>query len=351
METKIKTRYINHEFFMNFIFALGVTLFIFSLDALFQIIEVLVKGTFYPLIVLYIFSLTLFSSFLYIIPLCFLYSASSLFSRLTMDREILIFSSSGINPYRLMGIIIIAAFIGTFILLFFNFYLLPEISYKKREMIYRLQFKNPLSLLQEKSTTTDIPGITIYIERMPPSYKIKKIKNVSITYKEMDKTHFLKAESGTVTYNHVTNQMIFVLHKGFLIVYDSVQTISKLDFLSYKFTLPLPKNFINIGSIKPKVSEMRISELLSSPDIKEKIEVQKRVVFSVIPIVFVLIGTSLGIRLQQESKLLHIGIGGGIALLFLQMIVFGEVLSYKTDLPIFVWLPVFIFIIGWGFLK
>ncbi|MCM8762219.1 MAG: LptF/LptG family permease [Candidatus Omnitrophica bacterium] len=348
MEIKIKTRYISKEFFINFLFAVGITVFIFSLDAVFQIIEVLVKGTFYPVIVLFIFFLTLFSSFLYIIPLSFLYASSSLFSRLAIDRETLIFFSSGINPYRLMTILLIFAFVGSLLLFLFNFFLLPEISYKRREMIYRLQFKNPLSLLQEKNTTTDIPGITIYIEEIKPSYKMK---NISITYKEMEKTHFLKAERGRANYDPATNQMIFNLQDGFLIIYDSVQTISKLDFANYRFVIPLPHNFGIHGTIKPKVSEMYIAELLSSNGIREKIEIQKRIVFSIIPIVFVLIGTSLGIRLQQESRLLHIGIGGGIAMLFLQLVVFGEVLSYKTEISLFVWLPVVILFIVWSFLK
>ncbi|MCM8830501.1 MAG: LptF/LptG family permease [Candidatus Omnitrophica bacterium] len=348
MEIKIKVRYISKEFFINFLFAVGITVFIFSLDALFQIIEVLVKGTFYPVIVFCIFLLTLFSSFLYIIPLSFLYASSSLFSHLAIDRETLIFSSSGINPYRLISILLIFTFIGSSFLLLFNFFLLPEMSYKRREMIYRLQFKNPLSLLQERYTTTDIPGITIYIEEIKPSYKVK---NISITYKERGKIHFLKAEGGRVNYAPVTNQMIFNLHNGFLIIYDSVQTISKLDFANYRFVIPLPHNFGMKGTVKPKVSEMHLTELLSSSGIREKIEIQKRIVLSVIPIVFVLIGTSLGIRLRQESRLLHIGIGGGIALLFLQLVVFGEVLSYKTEISSFVWLPVVILFVVWAFLK
>ena len=348
MEIKIKTRYISQEFFINFIFAVGITIFIFSLDAVFQIIEILVKGTFYPVVVFFIFLLTLFSSFLYIIPLSFLYASSSLFSRLTIDREILIFSTSGINPHRLMGVLLLSAFIGSIFLSLFNFFLLPEMSYKRREMVYLLQFKNPLSLLQEKNITTEIPGITIYIEKIRPSYRMK---NISITYKEMEKTHFLKAEGGTVNYSPDTNQMIFNLRNGFLIIYDSVQTISKLDFANYRFVLTLPHNFGARETIKPRVSEMRLYDLLSSNGIRERIEIQKRIVFSVIPIVFVLIGTSLGIRLQQESRLLHIGIGGGIALLFLQLVVFGEMLSYKTGLPLFIWLPVFILLIVWGFLK
>jgi lipopolysaccharide export LptBFGC system permease protein LptF len=348
MEIKIKTRYISREFFLNFLFAIGITIFIFSLDAVFQIIEVLVKGTFYPTVVFYLFLLTLLSSFLYIVPLAFLYASSSLFSRLTLERETLIFASSGINPYQLMRILIVFAVIGSIILMFFNFFLIPEMSYKRREMVYRLQFKNPLSLLHAKQTITDIPGVTIYIEDLSPSYKMK---NASITYQDMDKTHFLKAESGTVKYYYDTNQLVFSLQDGFLLIYDSVQTISKLDFSSYNLVLPLPLKFGAQNTIKPKVSEMRTTDLLASKKIQEKIEVQKRAVFSVIPVIFILIGTSIGIRLRQESRLLHIGIGGSIALLFLQMVIFGELLSYKTEMSVFVWLPVIILLTVWGFLK
>lgn len=348
MEIKIKTRYISKEFFTNFIFAIAITIFIFSLDALFQIIEILVKGTFYPSVVLYVFFLTLFSSFLYIIPLSFLYATTSLFSQLNMDREILIFSSSGISYYRLTSILLVFAFIGSIILFFFNFFLLPKMEYKRREMIYRLQFKNPLSLLQEKTATTEIPGVNIYIENLSSSYKMK---NISITYTEMGKTHFLKAENGTAEYNSKTNELIFHLQDGFLLVYDSPHTISRLDFTNYRFVLHLPASFGVRKPGKPKVTEMTLSDLLASNGIKEKIEINKRGVFSVIPVVFVLVGTSIGRKLKQRSRLLHIGIGGGIALVFLQLIVLGEVLTYKTELPVFIWIPVFIFLTVWAFLK
>lgn len=345
---KIKTRYITREFSINFLFAVAITTFIFSLDALFQIIEVLVKGTFFPMIVLCVFFLTLFSSFLYIIPLSLFYAASSLFSRLTVDREMVIFSSSGINPYRLIVKLLIFASAGSIFLFLFNFFFLPEMNHKKNEMVHRLRFKNPLSLLQEKNITSDIPGITIYIGKIDRNYRIR---NISITYKEMDKTQFLKAETGTVEYYSKANEMIFNLQKGFLIVYDTIHTVSKLDFATYRLVLPLPDSFRLQYQKKPKVSEMRLVELLSSTGIREKIEIHKRMVFSVVPIVFVLIGTVLGIKIKQESRLLHIGIGGGIALSFLQLIVLGEVLTYKTGVPAFMWLPVFTFLLAWGFLK
>jgi lipopolysaccharide export LptBFGC system permease protein LptF len=76
MEVKLKSRYITKEFFINFFFSMAVFTFIFSLEAVFRIIEFLVRGTFSPVLVLGVFSLSLAASFVYIIPLTFLYAST-----------------------------------------------------------------------------------------------------------------------------------------------------------------------------------------------------------------------------------------------------------------------------------
>jgi len=326
---------------------MAIFVFIFSLDAIFRIIDLLVKGTFYPMLVLCIFFLSLIASFLYIIPLTFLYASAALFSRLSTDREVLVFSSSGIDPRRLVRLLLFFAFVASLFLLVFNLYLLPEASYKKRDMIRRLRVRNPLSLLHEKSITTEIPGITVYLEKISRSHDIR---NVSITYKEKGLTNFLKAEGGTVRYDPADNLLIFDLRDGFAIIYDSVQTVSRLNFSSYRLVSRLPSGFG--GSIgRTKMSDMRLATLISRGGISEMVEVNKRLIFSIIPAIFVLLGAGIGMKLKQQSKMLHIGLGGGITLVFLQLVVLGEMFSYKANTSVFVWLPVMLFILIGVFLR
>lgn len=348
MTVKIKTWYISREFLINFLFALVVFIFIFSLQAIFQIIELLVKGTFYPMLVIIIFFISLFSAFIYIIPLTFLYASTALFSRLSADRELLVLSSTGINPYKLVRILGTFAFFGAVFLVIFNLFILPELNYKNRDMISRLKFKNPLSLLQGKKVVNDIPGITLYIEKISPDYKIR---NVSITYSENEITHFLKSESGSVEYDAVKNHLVFDLYKGFIIISNSVQTVSRLNFERYRFVFPVSTGYKGVP-MRTRLSDMRLSALLSTGGLRERIEVQKRIMFSVIPLIFVFLGAGIGIRLKQQSRILHIGLGGGITLLFLQFVILGEMLSLKTGTPVFTWLPVVVFmIIGGIFLR
>jgi len=240
MAVKLKDYYISKEFLVNFFFSLVIFSFIFSLQAIFEIIELLVKGTFYPSLVIGVFFILLFSSFIYIIPLTFLYASTSVFSRLSGDRELLILSSTGISPFKLVRTLMIFALFAVFFLLVFNLFILPEMNYKKRDMIYHMKFKNPLSLLQEKSVVNKIPGITIYTERISSDFHLK---NIAITYHDKKRVNFLKAESGMVKYDKVKNNLVFNLHKGFAIIYDSVQTISRLNFDEYRFVFPLPSGF------------------------------------------------------------------------------------------------------------
>ncbi len=344
MAVKIKNRYISQEFLVNFLFSLGIFSFIFSLQAIFQIIELLVKGTFYPVVVLGLFFISLFSAFIYIIPLTFLYAATSLFSRLSADRELLILSSTGISPFKLIRTLMVFAFLGVLFLLVFNLFLLPEMNYKKRDMIYRLRFRNPLSLLQERNITDGIPGITIYIEKISEGFNLK---NIAITYRDEERINFMKAESGVVKYDAEESNLVFNLHKGFIIIYDSIQTISRLNFDGYRFVFSLPAGFKGLQG-RSKISDMRLNTLISKGGIGEMIELNQRIVFSVIPLIFVLLGAGIGIKLKQQSKMLHIGLDGGITLLFLQFIILGEMLSFASGNPFFVWIPVVIFMIAGG---
>lgn len=348
MTVKIKSSYVSREFLINFLFSLAIFSFIFSLEAVFQIIEFLVKGTFYPMLVVGIFFISLLSAFLYIIPLTFLYASTALFSRLSADRELLVLSSTGISPRKLVRTLLSFAFFAVLFLLVFNLFLLPEVSYKRRDMVYRIRFRNPLSLLQERNIVTDIPGITVYIEKISPDFDLN---NVAITYREDERTHFLKAESGRVGYDADGNNLVFNLQKGFIIISDSVQTISRLNFDGYRFVFPVPAGFSGVR-MRTRISDMRLSALLSSGGLREKIEVHKRIIFSVIPLIFVLLGTGIGIKLKQQSRMLHIGLGGGITLLFLQFVILGEMLSLRAGTPVFTWIPVILFIIiGGVFLK
>jgi len=343
---KLKNSYVLKEFIINFIFTFFLFSLLFSIEGLFRIMELIVRRTFSPLILLKLFSISLLATFPYVIPLTFLCATMALFTRLSTDREILIFSSSGINPAILLRKLVILSTVISLCLFYFNFYLLPIAKYNRRKIIQELKFINPLLLFQEKTSVNDIPGATIYIEKIGPDWSLK---NIVISYTDKkDKINFLKAKDGKATYSREKNSIIFSLGEGLLLNYSlkDVESLVKLKFSSYNFVLPLPEYFKR-GNIKPKLTEMTLFQMKKvNKGIEERIEMNKRLLFAVTPILFVFFGFCLGMRLRQKSRSLNLGIGVLTSLSFFEFLMLGEILSRKTMSSGFIWLPAVVFILG-----
>lgn len=335
MNLKIKSSYILKEFLLNCLFSFAVFAFMFSLRSFLKVFEILIRGTFSPFLVAVLFLLTFITTFIYIIPLTFLYSSLALFARMSMDRELIVFSSAGINPARLIKSLLPVSIAASGFLLLFNLFLMPEASYRQRSIVQSLRFKNPLSLIQEKDITDDIPGVTIYLEKIHPDFRVE---NIAITQTDNGRVNFLKAEKGDIEYDRAKNILIFNLDNGSLLSHESKDSISTLNFRHYAFTVSLPSYFRH-ALIKPKISEMRLSELLSSGMLEERMEVHKRVIFGVTPLLFMLLGAGLGRKIKQKSKILHIGLGGVVGVLFFQLLVLGELLARRAFSPFPLWLP------------
>ncbi len=334
MRIKIRNVYLLKEFAINLFFAFALFSFLFSMRTFLKIFEVLVQETFSPLQVTLLFILTFVTTFSYIIPLSFLYSSMALFARLSMDRELLVFSSSGIAPLKLTRPLLLCSVVATVFLVLFNLYLMPGASYQQRTIIQTLKFKNPLALLQEKNVISDIPGITIYLGKIHRGFRVE---NISITHTEEKKINFLKAEKGSLLYDREKNTLVFKLENGCLVSQYSTDSISSLNFKNYTFTFSLPSYFKQ-NVLEPKMSEKTLITLLSHYGFEEKLELHKRFILGITPIFFIFLGSGLGRRVQQKSKILHIGLGCIIGILFFQLLFIGELFARKVNYPTLIWI-------------
>ncbi|RKY32312.1 MAG: hypothetical protein DRP67_01075 [Candidatus Omnitrophota bacterium] len=348
---KIKSSYILKEYSINFLFALFIFIFIFSLEGLFRIVELLIQGSLSFISILKLFSISIIVMLPYIIPLVFLYSSMSLFTRLSSDREITIFSISGINPFSLFKIILLISLSGCLLLYYFNFYLSPKSKFERRNLIYNLKFKNPLNLLKEGVVLKDIPGATIYIRKIEKNL----LKDIAITYSSDDgMVNFIKAKEGKAKYSWRKNCIFFFLKDGHLITYipGEVKNLVKLEFKTYRFSLPLSENY-KVRNLKKKITEKTLPELKSSGmEFDEIVEINKRSLFASLPFLFSLFGFVIGVKIKQKGKILHIGLGAIISIFFYEMLTVGEILAVKTKFGGFIWFPFFVFlIITWIFWK
>ncbi len=335
MAAKIKERYIAGEFYVNFLFSFLLFSFLFSIEGVFRALGYMASGAFYPFAIISIFFITFIAAFQYIIPLTFLYGMTALFSRLSADRELIIFSTAGIRPVKILQGLFRATLLTTLFLLFCNLYIIPEANLKRRSMLNLLRLREPLALLQEKTMVRDIPGITIYIEKITENYELS---NIAITQEAEGRVNFLKAESGEASHRPGDNLFVFDLENGSIITHLSGDRIATLNFSEYQFTVKLPDR-LSPGAIRTRITEVPTGELMLSGSIEDRMEIHRRILFASTPFIFLLLGSGIGMKLRQKSRMLHIGLGGFISLFFLQLTALGEVLSRRAGTPLFIWTP------------
>lgn len=210
-----------------------------------------------------------------------------------------------------------------------------------------MRVKNPLSIFHQKSIINDFPGFSIYIGHLSKNFQFK---NLSLIEKHNNTTFFVKAKEGKIKYRPSENTIIFIMKNGFIVSHTSSK-ISKLDFKEYKFPLKLPENFSTKNPPK-KIKELTLKELRNKKDIDSNVEINKRILFGITPLIFVFLGSGIGIRLKSKSKVLNIGVAGVVSLLFFSLLMLGEIISKKIGFAGFVYLPVLIFLImSYYFLK
>ncbi len=330
----------------NFIISFFIFTFIFLVNGIFKTLQVIIKGA--PILtILKIFYFFFLSSLPYILPLTILSASTSIFSRLTYDREIHIFSFSGINPLALMKSLIFFSFFCSIFLVYYNLYLFPSVKYIGRKAIYNLKVKKPLSIFHPKTVINDFPNFSIYIEDLSSDMKFK---NLSIIQKQRETTLFIKAKKGKIKYIPEKNSIIFIMEDGFLIS-QQLGKITKLDFSEYKFNLNLPESF-SVKNPGKKISELTFSELRKKKGLRYKIEINKKIMFGITPLIFIFLGGGIGLKLKSKSRILNIGVAGAISLLFFSIMIVGEIISNKLNFAGFVYLPAVIFSgITYYFLK
>ncbi|MFN4227750.1 MAG: LptF/LptG family permease [Candidatus Ratteibacteria bacterium] len=332
---KSKTKYIFKGFLTNFFFSFFILLLIFTLKSFFQIFDLIVKGSFSFLPLLKFFIYTILTSLEYIIPLAILVSSMSFFSTLYSDRELHIFAFSGISNFTLIKPLMIFSIIFTLFLFYFNLFILPYVRFANKSIIHQLKIRNPLSIIIEKEIIKDIPNVTIYIEKV---FRNFNLKNISITKRQENSTIFLKAEKGNVFYKPEENKLVFILKKGTLLNYTE-NSINSVDFEEYVFNIYLTEDFRKV-KIEPEVPEFNFIQLKKDKSIESMIELHERFVYAITPLVLLFLGCGIGMHLKQKNKILYLGIGGFISIIFFELLITGQIMVRKFSVLYPMYLPI-----------
>ena len=175
---KILSRYILREHAAPFVFGFFVTIFVLIIDLVPNIVDLIIGKNLDALTVVWVFVLNLAWMLALAVPMATLIATLMAFGRMSADFEILAIKSSGVNILRAVMPVIVAAFLMSVGLVWFQNAVLPDANHKARVLMGDIRVLRPTLSIQSNIFINDIPGYFILIGDV--DHETSRIKDVLI---------------------------------------------------------------------------------------------------------------------------------------------------------------------------
>ncbi len=351
---QIVSRYIRNSYMLTFLLTLVVLTFVMCVMVLFRIADTIAMGGSIRLIAK-IFLSGLPSALGLSVPVSIMTAALLTFGKLSANGEITALKSSGIRMLQIIRQPLIYAALLTAICFYLNAELIP-LSYEARRVAVRqLGTETPLQLIEEGRFIRDFPGLTFYFG----SKQGNEIEDVIIyQHQKGSVPRTIRARRGTVQPDEDKKSLLIDLYDVRVDpFYDDRPGPGQADH--FPFTIPLGKTSEEARGTKRK-SDMTLTELLKAmvnlpflyPELKGedltrmdmsyRVEFNKRIVFSLSCLVFVLLGAPLATKTHRQETTVGIGISLVLVFCFYLFIIVAEsLIKYPMLQPhLLVWAPI-----------
>lgn len=381
-------RYVIKEHIAPFIFAFSVIMFILILKLMLQIMDLLIRNDVSFIVIAKLFIYNLAWMVALVVPMSVLVSSLMAFGRLGASGEITAMKAAGISMYRVVSPIFLLGVVLTIIMIWFNNDILPEANQRARSLHMAISLGKPMLTLKNRDGQfiNDLPDITIRVNKI--NYENSEMNGVTVFRKEKNEYNtIIIAEKGRfetypkgdrlalILYNgevHRTNyeQKRYIIDtfrefKQLIKVnfgYDTTQEATKNDRTKTAAELreeneslkrriaQFEKEISKVPSIVPgregQIQTFRFSIENDKKEIfKNLIEIHKKNSIPFAAIVFVMIGSSLGILVRRSGASIGIGMSIGFFTLYYLFLIGGESAGDRMLVEpwLAMWLPNFIF--------
>jgi lipopolysaccharide export system permease protein len=210
---KILWRYVLKELFWPFLFGVGISTFVLIMDAILDIMNLIITKGISVWVVLEFFGLSLAWMLALSVPMGMLVAALMGYGRLSADNEIIAAKACGISmptvlmPGLLMGLILAIA------LSVFNDRILPNANHRARLLMTDITRKKPTWSLEENVFLDYFDGYHILVKKV--DNKTSEIREVTIfEHKDPQKPRTIVAKSGDIKFTPDGSRLIMNLYDG-----------------------------------------------------------------------------------------------------------------------------------------
>jgi lipopolysaccharide export system permease protein len=320
-------RYTLREHIAPFFFSLGLIIFIFVLNLVFQMLgRIADKGL--PLSTIFeFFFLNLAWMIALAVPMAVLVATVASFGRMAADREITALKACGVGPVRLLLPPLVASIILAAVLVEFQNEILPIMNHRSRILQSDIHRKRPTMVLEAGVFLFDIPGYVLYARTIDP--QTSRMGDI-VVYDENDPEWYttITAQRGILEYDSTEGGFLFTLMDG------EIGRTSKLKPEEYQRTV-FKKAIFRVkapGMLLERTEsqwrgdrEMNLRQMYDKVKLLQKdpvnnrkqlagywVEINKKFSISVACIIFVLLGVPLGISAQRGG----LGVAAGFSIVF-----------------------------------
>jgi len=361
-------RYVFGSFLSSFILAFMVLSFVLTIGLLVQIIGYIMDGV--PMRLVGEFCVvSLPETLQWSMPLALLVSSILVFSRMSADSEISAMRACGINLVTIMKWPMIFGLVCTLFGFWVNNEVVPRGHTIRRTLKNKVSVGTGLSVLEPGRMIDDFPNVKIYfgkkdnnwlydlivldysnpkIDRMVTAEKALVTQRGSdidlelyrMTVDPVDDKHRTMARANRFSYTmkNVIKNTKYDLRTKDLRFFQTFETMEKLRGNIEKWTQNVAKaTNEQRRKFALKQLESDRAELCST-----KVELNKRFVFAMASICFVLIGIPLGIRSQRKESTVGMAISLAVSLGYYVIVILMLSLeeSYGVYPYVLIWLPV-----------
>jgi lipopolysaccharide export system permease protein len=236
------------------------------------------------------------------VPMAFLLAILLGLGRMSNDQELLAMKASGVSAPQILGPIALVGLVVALITLGLTMFARPAANFALKKELYNIARNRVGTALREKVFNDDFPQILIYVEELvPPGNTAQGV--LIVDKRDQTREDIIFGKVARITTDEETNTLGLRLFDGS--VYERERNrpgFSQTRFNIYDLKFDLDEL---VGPVRQKEAgpkEMPITELLNAIEAKgsgggksiaERMELDQRFAFAVVPLVFCLLGVSL----------------------------------------------------------
>ena len=302
MKRKTLWRYIIAEILPPFFVGLLAFTFILLIVRILKLIDLVVTRGVPLLQVAKLLSLILPTFLELTVPMAFLLAILLGLGRLSHDHEILALKASGVSPKQILWPLAAVAVVIAGITLGLTMFARPAANTALRKELYNIARSRIGTALKEKVFNDDFPKILIYVEELiPPGNTAQGV--LIVDRRDESKEDIILGKVGLISTDEETNTLALKLFDGSIYGREKKRPgFSETRFNIYDFKLDLdellgPVKKKDAGpkdvSVKHLMNTIEEKEKRGDKAIPEKMELNQRVSFAFVPLVFCLLGVAL----------------------------------------------------------